>query len=197
MTMLAAVGMAFGLFADDPALTGKKSFADEALTDDYSENITVANGWGAYSGAAGTLKITGAEGSRVLEIATGNAALSRNVEATGAAWTIDATKGLFFDGVINFKGQALDEVPALGATDKLGLFLLDTSTMDGVTGANIGTNLFLLAGYGAGNVRLYKLNTTVDEEFMTADHEVTIKAYNQALASTARTHTPRHRPAKP
>ena len=181
MTMLAAVGMAFGLFADDATLTGQKSFASETLTDDYSANITLANGWGEYTGTAGTLKITGTEGEddHVLQMKTGGAALKRNVLSTGDAYAVDGN--VYFDTMIDLNGEALTEFPTVDDDAKLAIFAYDnTDDLEG-TQTTPWTAFYALAKDGNGTTMLYQIYTGVD--ITSGQHRITVQAYENIMKS--------------
>lgn len=176
MVAIAAVASAFGLYA--------AGFAPHKVTftglSDGTYNITGDAHWG-YSGTAEDLQIK----SEKLEIKTGSNALSRYFIDNENASVIPEN-GLFFDTTIDFKDQALDEVPTIDAGAKLGLFILDASQIDGILPNYATTNLYLVGGYGNGGKALYQLTTIINPAFYESPHRVTIKAYNSALSTGAR-----------
>ena len=181
MTMLAAAAMAFGLFADGATLTGAKSFAAEALTDNYGPSITLANGWGEYTGTAGTLKITGTEGQddHVLQMKTGSAALKRNVLSDGTAKAVDGN--VYFDTMIDLNGEALTEFPTVDDDAKLAIFAYDnTDDLEG-TQTEPWTAFYALAKDGNGTTMLYQISTGVAS--WNSQHRITVQAYENIMKS--------------
>ena len=188
MTMIAAVATAFGLYATDFA---EHTISFTGMTDsqyDLSENEGTTGLYWTYDGQAKGAYTTSDDlkvESDKLTIKTGSKVLSRKFVEDGVA-SLDGTN-LFFQGTINFKGQALDEVPTLDSTAKFALFALDTTEL---VASGAGTNLYVIAAYGNGlDKKLYKLYTGGDDgltaAWLEADHEVTIKVYDSAYSTCA------------
>lgn len=137
-----------------------------------------------YSGsdAAEALKIVGDEGSRVLEIKTGTAVLTRNVAKGGGAAAIG--EGIYIDTVIDFQNQALDEVPTAANDEKLAIFVLDTTEIEG---APAGTNVYVMAGYGPTGKALYRLAGFDSSFIANGAHRVVVKSYANVIAGGNRT----------
>ena len=177
MTMIAAAAMAFGLYAESTI----DHTVDFAGLSDGTYDLSQTDGKWGYAGAATNLQIK----SEKLEIKTGSDALSRYFIDNSTSADIPAD-GLFADVEIDFANQALDEVPAVDDNARLGLFILDTSDIEGIQAVNIGTNLYVIGGYGNGGKALYQLTTAINDTFYATPHRVTVKAYNSALSTGAR-----------
>lgn len=181
MVALTAVALGACAWAEEaatPTLTGKVEF----------KNVTagpweLGANW-AYSGSDATtaLNIVGEEGSRVLEIKTGTAALTRNVWSDGNAGAIGY--GIYIDTTINFQNQALDEVPVATNDEKLAIFVLDTTEIEG---APAGTNVYVLAGYGESGKALYRLAGFDDKIISGGAYRVVVKSYANVIAGGKRT----------
>ncbi|MGN0833831.1 MAG: hypothetical protein ACI4RD_09330 [Kiritimatiellia bacterium] len=176
MVALTAVALGACAWADEAALTGKVEFKDAT-----EGQWTPDTNW-AYTGDAEALNIVGDEGSRVLEIKTGSAALTREVWTDGLRGAIG--DGIFIDTTIDFQSQALDDVPVVTNDEKLAIFVLDTTDIEG---APAGTNVFVMAGYGPLGKALYRL-AGFDAEFAArGQHRVVVKSYANVIADGNRT----------
>ena len=191
MTMLAAVGMAFGLFADERPEGEVTATSFEGATE-FQDNTLVTGGtseWVEYTaegatlakGAANTYSYSedGGDNPRYVGFSgTDTASLSlKTTFGNPLLRTLtDATvgdNGLYFDQLVKF--TAFDDDPTIGANDKLALFVRDLSEGDVPVPA---TNLYAVAGHW-GNDGEFK----PDEEYdlgaigdLDAWHRVTIKA---------------------
>lgn len=181
MVALTAVALGACAWAEEavtPTLTGKVEFKDLA-----AGQWTPDTGW-SYTGeaSADTLNIVGEAGSRVLEIKTGTAALTRNVWSDGNAGAIG--EGIYIDTMIDFQNQALDEVPTAANDEKLAIFVLDTTEIEG---APAGTNVYVMAGYGPTGKALYRLAGFDSSFIANGAHRVVVKSYANVINGGKRT----------
>ena len=170
---------------------GACAWAEEAVTPTLTEKVEFKNvtagqwtpetGW-SYTGDADALNIVGDAGSRVLEIKTGTTPLTRNVWSDGNAGVIG--DGIYIDTTINFQNQALDEVPVATNDEKLAIFVLDTTEIEG---APAGTNVYVLAGYGESGKALYRLAGFDDKIISGGAYRVVVKSYANVIAGGNRT----------
>lgn len=181
MVALTAVALGACAWAEEavtPTLTGKVEFKDQTLG-----SWTPGTDW-AYSGSnddGEALKIVEAGSSKVLEIKTGTAVLTRNVAKGGGAAAIG--EGIYIDTVIDFQNQALDEVPTAANDEKLAIFVLDTTEIEG---APAGTNVYVMAGYGPSGKALYRL-AGFNGDITSGKHRVVVKSYANVINGGNRT----------
>ena len=203
MTMIGALAMSFGLFAEtqfssvdfSQSCWEGKTFSP-LMTDAGEEaapESSVTRYW-SYTDAAFASELTLNEG--LLEVRTGSKVLSRNFSGLPSTDPIDATAaavtagedGLFADMTFNLAGQVLTDAP----------------TADGLTGAKFAffafsnedlveegaeTNLWAIGGYvkdnGTIGKRAFKLaleGSEINENFLAVNHRVTFKAYSTITA---------------
>ena len=195
MTMIAAVGMAFGLFAaTEPSITDNavnfSEFTGQPINP-WMLTDSDGNADALWTYTDGATDATPAENEAKVDgdklvLATGNKVLARKFADNVV--TVDDELGLFANVKVDFQNQGIDADSIPTATDldgaKLALFLLDTSDVESaVTEGAI--NLFAIAGCGSTRA-LYQLSATVDDAFLAKEHSVTIKFYNKALSDSNR-----------
>ena len=186
MTMLAAVGMAFGLFAEEPdPIVDANDFA--SVTQESFSNDTQ---W-TYNGAATKPIDKVWVANSLLNLATGSDKVQRTFVPNGAATITDA---IYFDANINFE-DPFDEAPVISDSDnaKVAAFVLDNSGIIEELGeaakVAASTNLYVIAGYnnnGTWEKRAFMFATPADEGI--ADKfakRLTIKAYGDVMDGAA------------
>lgn len=180
MVALTAVALGACAWAATPTLTGKVEFKDKTPGSSW----TPETDW-AYSGndASEALKIAGGAGAAVLEIKTGTAALTRNVAQGGGAAAIG--EGIYIDTMIDFQNQALDDVPTATNDEKIAIFVLDTTEIEG---APAGTNVYVMAGRGRSGKALYRL-AGFNGDITSGKHRVVVKSYADVIEGNETTRT--------
>ena len=186
MTMLAAVGMAFGLFAEEPdPIVDTNDFA--SVTQESFSNDTQ---W-TYNGAATKPIDKVWVANSLLNLATGSDKVQRTFVPNGAAVIEDA---IYLDANINFE-DPFDEAPVISDSDnaKVAAFVLDNSgiieELGDATKIAASTNLYVIAGYnnnGTWEKRAFMFATPADEGI--ADKfakRLTIKAYGDVMDGAA------------
>ena len=209
MTMIGALAMSFGLFAEtqfssvdfSQSCWEGKTFSplmtDEGQAAAPEESVT--RYW-SYTDAAFASELTLNEG--LLEVRTGSKVLSRNFSGLPSTEPINATAaavaagedGLFADMNLNLAGQVLTDAPT--ATDltgaKLAIFALSTEDLV-EEGAPSETNLWVIGGYKSAtqevSARAFKIQVVdvdgnsvpINANFLAIDHRMTIKEYQTVV----------------
>lgn len=169
MTMIAAVAMSFGLFAEGEATPLENNWT--APADGTSE-------WndGKWTGEAAIATVT--QGAGYIELKSAGNALSRTVPMTGTSYTM--TTNVFFDVNMNLLGQVMDEIPAVDTDAKLALFALDPQVGEL---SNEGAGLFAIAANPAGGNWLIKFATPI-ESVTNGTVQLVVKGYSDVLTAT-------------
>ena len=194
MTMIAAVAMSFGLFADLPTGTGFDDLAAGALTtggdsgwadwtagDGNFATVTAWDGSGeVYTGARPTVpgqtSLSQAVNFLNLKTTFGNP-LFRNADT--AAVTLN--EKLYFDSLVKFTACDEDPTTEYGAGTKLIVYVKEMTSNDGETVT--GTNLFVKAGkWVSGELQsaIYDCGSFDSTTYGAADdwNRLTIKVFN-------------------
>ena len=186
MTMLAAVGMAFGLFAEEPdPIVDTNDFA--SVTQESFSNDTQ---W-TYNGAATKPIDKVWVANSLLNLATGSDKVQRTFVPNGAAVIEDA---IYLDANINFE-DPFDEAPVISDSDnaKIAAFVLDNSGIIEELGSDAAvaasTNLYAIAGYYNGEEwekRAFMFATSELEGIASkTTKQLTIKAYGDVMDGAA------------
>ena len=194
MTMIAAVAMSFGLFADGatPLPTNNSTNFSAATV-----GTTITTGNDTFWGWNGDAPITTAEavveeavgGNNVLAIKTGAKTLSRKLIEDGTSY--DVVSNVYFDTKIDLMGQVLEDFPTITDDAKIAIFAYDNiNDADETTGKIVinqqskdpWTALYAVAaaGDGSNGKWLYKLNYDIGQ-ITNGLRRITVQAYKNIL----------------
>ena len=188
MTMLAAVATAFGLYAADEGFISGAGF-DTSDTEGYTWLYDTGSSTGDFVAGywTGTEKTSIVEEKytysgthpaqfdddpnrqydQYLKIDSGTALVSQSILSGGAVQEIDADKGLYFDGLVQFTSFE-DDMPAVDDTAKIAMFpMVDDSE------AETPVSHLIIKAYGTAT-NLWTTTQKIDDAW----HRVTIKMIN-------------------
>ena len=192
MTMLAAVATAFGLYAADEGFisgagfdstdvdgtakltwTHPSGFVDGFWTGTNAENAVITAGdcglAAANRPAAFQNDDPDAKKDGYLTINESKGLISQKIQAVGKK-EIDAKKGLYFDGLVQF--TAFDEMPTIASDAKIAVFPM----LDDPNDESKGASLWI---YSAGGTNFWKTAKPIEGGW----YRVTIKMINNILKS--------------
>lgn len=166
MTMIAAVAMSFGLFAEGEATP---------LENNWTAPADGTSPWndGKWTGDAAIATVT--QGAGYIELKSGSNALSRELLEQAATFTI--ASNVFFDVNMNLLGQVMDEIPAVDTNAKLAIFALDPSEL---ADESVLPGLYAIVGAPTGGKWLARMNTNL-ESLTNGYTRLVVKGYDNVL----------------